>query len=80
MIKPSSRPIIHKRLYSEMISQGYDYNSLADRSQVSDRTIYAIVHGETNPRIDTALLIARALGRSLDYLYPLYEHKEKATV
>lgn len=75
-MKVSNRPIIHVRLYREMISQGFDYITLSERAGVGARTLYAIVHGENIPRIDTALRIATTLKKPLDYFYPIEEQRK----
>lgn len=72
-MKVSNRPIIHVRLYREMVAQGYDYITLSEQAGVGARTLYAIVHGENIPRVDTVLRIASTLNKPLDYFYPIDE-------
>lgn len=77
----SARPIIHWRLYETMERRGFNYQTLAASSGVTARTIYSLVHGDiVYPRLDTAIHIARALGVSLDYLYPIESEQLKTPI
>lgn len=56
------------RLDSAMKTRGWTQGQLEHYSGVGQSHISQIVRGETRPRIDKAVALARALGVSLDWL------------
>jgi transcriptional regulator with XRE-family HTH domain len=57
-----------EKLRREMILQGLNQQKLARLSGVSDSEVSRILGGKSQPGLENALKLARAIGVSLDYL------------
>ena len=57
-----------EKLYKQMILNGLNQQKLARLAGVSDSEISRILNGKSNPSLEYARRLARALGLSLDYL------------
>src|SRR5215218_8274987 len=59
---------LQKKLLSQMVRRGLNGQRLAKISQVSDSEISRILAGKSQPGLENAFRLARAVGVSLDYL------------
>lgn len=57
-----------EKLRREMILRGFNQQKLARLSGVSDSEVSRILSGKSQPGLENALKLARAVGVSLDYL------------
>lgn len=57
-----------EKLYKAMLLKGLNQQKLARLSAVSDSEVSRILAGKSNPSLEYAFRLARALGVSLDYL------------
>jgi transcriptional regulator with XRE-family HTH domain len=57
-----------EKLYKQMLLKGLNQQKLAQLSSVSDSEVSRILNGKSNPSLEYAFRLARALGLSLDYL------------
>ncbi len=57
-----------EKLYKHMLLKGFNQQKLARLSSVSDSEVSRILKGKSNPSLEYAARLARALGISLDYL------------
>lgn len=61
----------NNRMIRLMDFQGYNIQSLARETGVSDKAIWCMIQGGSYPRLDTLLLICHTLNCTIDYLYPM---------
>ncbi len=59
---------IDEKLRKQMLDKGFNQQKLARASGVSDSEVSRILGGKSQPGLENALRLARALGVSLDYL------------
>jgi transcriptional regulator with XRE-family HTH domain len=57
-----------EKLYKQMLLKGLNQQKLARLSQVSDSEVSRILGGKSQPGLENAFKLARAVGVSLDYL------------
>lgn len=57
-----------EKLYKQMLLLGMNQQRLARKSQVSDSEVSRILAGKSQPGLENAFKLARAVGVSLDYL------------
>lgn len=57
-----------EKLYKQMLLKGLNQQKLAKLSQVSDSEVSRILAGKSQPGLENAFRLARAVGVSLDYL------------
>jgi transcriptional regulator with XRE-family HTH domain len=57
-----------EKLRRQMLLRGFNQQKLARLSGVSDSEVSRILNGKSQPGLENALKLARALGVSLDYL------------
>lgn len=57
-----------EKLRKEMLLKGYNQQKLARLSGVSDSEVSRILRGRSQPGLENALKLAKAVGVSLDYL------------
>ena len=57
-----------EKLRKQMLSKGFNQQKLARLSGVSDSEVSRILGGKSQPGLENALKLARAVGVSLDYL------------
>lgn len=57
-----------EKLRKQMLSKGFNQQKLARTSGVSDSEVSRILGGKSQPGLENALKLARAVGVSLDYL------------
>ncbi|MBX6313973.1 MAG: helix-turn-helix transcriptional regulator, partial [Isosphaeraceae bacterium] len=59
---------LEEKLRKAMILKGFNQQKLARASRVSDSEVSRILGGKSQPGLENALRLARAVGVSLDYL------------
>ncbi|MAZ27062.1 MAG: XRE family transcriptional regulator [Cytophagaceae bacterium] len=69
---------ISKNLVYQRKLKGFTQEELAERTQVTVRTIQRIEKGDVNPHLQTVKLLAAALDVDVDDLLPLEDPKEEA--
>jgi hypothetical protein len=57
-----------EKLYKQMLQKGLNQQKLAKNSRVSDSEVSRILGGKSQPGLDNAFRLARAVGVSLDFL------------
>lgn len=57
-----------EKLYKQMLRVGLNQQKLAKKSQVSDSEVSRILGGKSQPGLENAFRLARAVGVSLDFL------------
>jgi transcriptional regulator with XRE-family HTH domain len=57
-----------EKLYKQMLQKGLNQQKLAKNSHVSDSEVSRILGGKSQPGLDNAFRLARAVGVSLDFL------------
>jgi transcriptional regulator with XRE-family HTH domain len=57
-----------EKLYKQMLQKGLNQQRLAKNSQVSDSEVSRILGGKSQPGLENAFRLARAVGVSLDFL------------
>lgn len=57
-----------EKLYKQMLRMGLNQQKLAKKSQVSDSEVSRILGGKSQPGLENAFRLARAVGVSLDFL------------
>lgn len=57
-----------EKLYQQMVQKRFNQQRLAQASGVSDSEVSRILNGKSQPGMENAFKLARALGISLDYL------------
>jgi transcriptional regulator with XRE-family HTH domain len=57
-----------EKLYKQMLQKGLNQQKLAKTSRVSDSEVSRILGGKSQPGLDNAFRLARAVGVSLDFL------------
>jgi transcriptional regulator with XRE-family HTH domain len=58
----------YEKLYKQMLLLGMNQQKLARKSQVSDSEVSRILAGKSQPGLENAFKLSRAVGVSLDYL------------
>lgn len=58
----------YEKLYKQMLLLGMNQQKLARKSLVSDSEVSRILAGKSQPGLENAFKLARAVGVSLDYL------------
>lgn len=67
----SFKNVENERLIGLMRKKGWSIDRLAAESGVSDRTILSMRKGKYSPRLDSVILVCRALNCTINDVYPI---------